>query len=262
MSIITAAIVPHPPLLVPNIGKENVKLVKKTAEAYKEIEADLYAGQIDTIIILSSHGPLQKNFFGINIADDFQIKFENFGDFSSNMSLAGDVGLAQEIREKMLNHPEANLINKTELDHGIGVPLYLLTPNLKDIKIIPVYPSEENLKTHFEFGKNLRSPLQIQEKRIAVIASGDLSHSLTKNAPAGYSPKAAKFDQKIIEALKNKNFEEILNINEKTINEVQTCALKPISILAGMLDAIHLKPQLLSYEYPFGVGYLTIKFNL
>jgi aromatic ring-opening dioxygenase LigB subunit len=262
MSIITAAVVPHPPLLVPNIGKENVDLVKKTADSYKEIEADLYAGQIDTIIIISSHGSPQEESFGINIGDEFQIKFENFGDFSSKLSLAGDVGLAQELREKLPAHPAVSLVNKTDLDHGIGIPLYLLTPYLKNIEIIPIYPSEKDLATHFEFGKNLRRLLQMQEKRIAILASGDLSHSLTKSAPAGYSPKAAKFDQKIIESLKNKNFEEILNINQKTVNEVQTCALKPISILTGIFDTIDFKPQLISYEYPFGVGYLTMKFNL
>jgi aromatic ring-opening dioxygenase LigB subunit len=262
MGIITAAIVPHPPLLIPAIGKDNISLLKKTADSYKEIEADLYAGQIDTIIILSSHGPLQERTFGINIGDEFQIKFENFGDFSSKSSLAGNVGLAQELKERLSGLSDVELINRPDLDHGVGIPLYLLTPNLKKIKIVPVYPSEDDLESHFEFGKNLRRPLQIQEERIAVISSGDLSHSLTKSAPAGYSPKAAKFDQRIIEFLKTKNFEEILDMNEKTINEMQTCALKPLAVLGGTFETINFEPQLLSYEFPFGVGYLTMKFNL
>ncbi|MFW5888648.1 MAG: AmmeMemoRadiSam system protein B [Patescibacteria group bacterium] len=262
MSIITAAIVPHPPFLIPNIGKENAGLIKKTADSYKEIEADLYAGQIETIIILSSHGPLKEKYFGINIGDEFQINFEKFGDFSSKISLAGDIGLAQELKEKLPNSRKVKLINQPELDHGAGIPLYLLTPNLKNIKIIPVYPSGDSLEAHFEFGKNLRRPLQMQEKRVAVLASGDLSHSLTKSAPAGYSAKATKFDQKILDTIRNKNLQEISDINEETIKEVQTCALKPLSILFGMFDAIDFTPQLLSYEYPFGVGYLALKFNL
>lgn len=262
MSIVTAAITPHSPLLIPTIGKEHLNFLKKTYYAYGEIENDLYAGQVDTIILLSSHGPSYENNFGINIGKEFKANFENFGDFSTKITLPGDVGLAQKLRERMLKEAPITLINRPELDHGLGVPLYMLTSNLKRVKIIPIYPSENDLNSHFEFGQKLRRPLLQEDKRIAVIASGDLSHSLSKNAPAGYSSKAAKFDQRIIESIKEKNFEDILELKEKTIEEVQTCALKPLSTLLGIFQPIQFEPELLSYEYPFGVGYLTMKFNL
>jgi hypothetical protein len=35
-----------------------------------------------------------------------------------------------------------------------------------------------------------------------------------------------------------------------------------ILILLGILDEVKHEPQLLSYEYPFGVGYLTMEFKL
>lgn len=268
MSIITAALVPHPPLLIPEIGKENWKLLEKTYNSYKSIEEDIYAGQVETVVIISAHGPEQEQAFGINIGEMFNVSFKEFGDFSDKISAKGDVALAQTLKEELSDEVNVDLVNKVELDHGVGVPLYLLVgypPNkpefLKKLKILPIYFSGADLNANYEFGQRLRRQLQITDKRIAVLASGDLSHCLTKNAPGGYSTKGAKFDKKIIEILKKGNFKEVMEIKENIIKEAKSCGLKPITILAGMLETIECRPELLSYEYPFGVGYLTMKFN-
>lgn len=155
------------------------------------------------------------------------------------------------------------------LDHGCGVPLYLLTSYLNNtvaqavpLKIIPIYYSGLNLDAHFKFGQLLKREILFSKNRIAVIASGDLSHRLSKDAPAGFSPVGAKFDKKIINYLKYKKTQEILKINNKIINEAGECGLKSIIILLGILDEIKFEPDLLSYESPFGIGYLTMNFKL
>ena len=264
MSIITAAITPHSPLLIPNIGKEHLNLLEKTYHSFGEIKNDLYAGQIDTILIFSAHESTaeEEKHPSINIGKEFVSKFEDFGDFSSKITLPGDVGLAQTLKDRLEDRVSINMIHQPELDHGIGVPLYMLAQELKNIKIVPIYPGSRDLQSHFEFGEQLRRPLLQEDKRIAIIASGDLAHSLSKNSPAGYSSKAAGFDQKIIESIKNKEFDRITDIKEKTAEEVQTCALEPLSILLGIFNTIQFEPELLCYEHPFGVGYLTMKFNL
>lgn len=269
MSIITAALVPHPPLLIPEVGKDNWKLLEKTYNAYKSIEEDIYAGRVETVVIISAHGPEKENSFGINIGEVFNVSFKEFGDFSSKISAKGDVALAQTLKEELGSEAPVDLLNKTELDHGVGVPLYLLAgypqnkpENLKKLKFLPIYFSGGSLEANYEFGQKLKRQLQITDKRIAILASGDLSHRLTKNAPAGYSAKGAKFDKQITEFLKNKDFKKILNIKQSITEEARSCALKPIAILGGILETIDCQPELLSYELPFGVGYLTMKFNL
>lgn len=262
MSIITAALVPHSPLLIPAIGKKHYGLLTKTEQAYQEIENDLYAGRTEAIVVISPHSQ-EGEYIGVNTGREFEIKFEEFGDFSTKFHVSGDAELARKIKEEQPRGGKIRLLRQPCLDHGAGVPLYMLTSHLKEVGTVPVRPSREGLEYHFLFGRHLKNILQRENKRIAVLASGDLSHSLTRSAPAGYSPKAAKFDQKIIDIIKNKEeFKEITEINEKTAEEVQVCALKPLAVLLGIFETIEFEPQLLSYEHPFGVGYLTMKFNL
>ena len=262
MSLIYSAITPHSSLLIPGVGKKNTELLKKTSDSLKRIEEDLYAAQIETLIIISSHSSSADETFALNLAPEFQINFEEFGDFTSKKTLPGDILLTQEIKQNLSREYKAGLINKTVLNHGSGVPLYLLTENLKNIKIIPIYCAQTDLPTHLSVGENLQKTLVESNQRIAVIASGDLSHTLTPNAPGGYSPKAPGFDQKVIEQLQNKKIPELTKTNPELLEEVQTEGLKAISLLMGVLNKMNYTPKLLSYEHPFGVGYLAMSFYL
>lgn len=268
MSLKLAAIVPHPPILIPSIGKENLLRLEKTKNAYSRVEEALGAEKIETIIIISSHGPIRPGIFSINACDEFEINFEEFGDFSTKMKLGGDLELAQNIREALIERPEIRIINQPILDHGCGVPLYSLLFNNQDkilpdelkknIEIVPIYVSGAGLKEHFEFGKLIADQIEKGRKKIAVFASGDLSHAITKNSPAGYSPRGAKFDQRLIECLQEKKFEEILNFDSDFITEAKPCGLKAITMLLGILENSGYDIQSTSYESPFGVGHLTI----
>lgn len=267
MSIVFSAITPHPPILIPAIGKENLEQLKNTSQAYKKLEENLYARKVETIIIISPHGLIFPSSFAMNLSPEFNINFEDFGDLVTKLKLPGDIGLAYKIRESLETKAPLQLISEPNLDHGSGVPLYLLTQNLKNtsgqagpVKIIPIYYSGLGLEAHFKFGQLLKKELLVSKNRIGIIASGDLSHRLTKDAPAGYSRQGAKFDKKLIEHLKNKKTPDILKMNKKLISDAGECGLKSITILLGILEGMKYEPQILSYEAPFGVGYLTAEF--
>lgn len=262
MPIVFSAITPHPPILIPAIGKENLTRLKATQKAIKKLEQDLYSCQPDTILIISPHGQIQPDAFTMNLSPNFEANFELFGDFSSKMYFSGDIGLAYKIRERMETRAPLQLVSDIHLDHGSSVPLYLLTQNLKNIKIIPLYYSGLDLAAHFKFGQLLKRELLVNKERVAIIASGDLSHRLTKNAPAGYSPKGKKFDRKLTEYLTRHKTKDILKMNHHFIEDAGECGLKSIVILLGILDGINYQAQMLSYEAPFGVGYLVMKFKL
>lgn len=262
MSIIFAAIAPHPPILIPSIGKENIKHLRSTADAYAQLEENLYVSQPETIIVISPHGRLAENYFSFNLCPEFTGGFEEFGDLATRFSLSGDIGLAHKIKEKMETSAPLKLLSESKLDHGAAIPLYLLTRHLPKIKIIPVYYSGLDLGAHYGFGQIMKNELLNSSGRVALVASGDLSHRLTKNAPAGYSPKGKKFDKKLIDYLLEKQTAEILKIDHELIAQAGECGLKSIVILLGILDGIKYQPELLSYEAPFGVGYLTMNFKL
>lgn len=130
MSIVFSAIVPHSPFLIPDIGKENLLRLKATESAFKKLEEDLYVSKAETIIIISPHGIIQPNSFTMNVSPEFVANFEDFGDLTTKINLAGDIGLANKIRERMETRAPLQLISEPKLDYGSGVPLYLLTPHL------------------------------------------------------------------------------------------------------------------------------------
>jgi len=262
MAIVFSAITPHPPILIPAVGKENLDQLKKTQEAFRILEENLYSSKAETLIIISPHGVIQEESFTMNLNPEFNVNFEDFGDFSTKLNLKGDIGLAYKIREALETKAPLQLISEQNLDHGCGVPLYLLTQHLKNIKILPIYFSGLGLNAHFEFGQLINKELLKSKYRIAVIASGDMSHRLTKDAPAGYSPKGAKFDQKLAKYIKERKTKELLEMDHDLISEAGECGLRSIAILLGILNEIEYTPEILSYEGPFGVGYLTANFKL
>ena len=101
------------------------------------------------------------------------------------------------------------------------------------------------------------------DKKYALIASGDLSHCLKKEGPYGFHPDGPKFDKALIDALKEKNIEKILKLDE-TYPDAGECGLRSFCFLLGILEesGINYQPEILSCEGPFGVGYLVANFKL
>jgi AmmeMemoRadiSam system protein B len=262
MSIVFSAIVPHPPILVPAIGKENSDRLHKTAAAYKKLEDDLYVTQPDVLLIISPHGSIQNKAFTLNLCDEFDLNFREFGEYATNAKIKGEVGLTYQIREYVETRAPVQMLSQPDLDHGVSVPVFMLTQNLPNIKIIPLYYSGLSFEAHYDFGKLLKRQLVLTKKRVAIIASGDLSHRLTKDSPAGYNAKGKKFDKKLIEYISNDQPHKIIGINPDFALEAGECGLRSIIILLGIISEINYTPQPLSYEAPFGVGYAVINFKI
>ncbi|MDP3043513.1 MAG: AmmeMemoRadiSam system protein B [bacterium] len=262
MPIIFSAITPHSPILVPSIGKENLSRLKATESAMEKLEEDLRAVNPDTILIISPHGSTQQDAFTINLNPEFEANFKEFGDFTTKLRFNGDVGLAYKIRESLETKAPLQLISEPNLDYGSSIPLSLLTKKLPDVKIIPLHYCGLDLQAHFKFGQLLKREFMVNKNKVAIIASGDLSHKLSKDAPAGYSPKGKKFDKKIVDYLTKRKTAELLEIDRQLIAEAGECGLKSIVILLGILDGMNYEPKMLSYEAPFGVGYLVMNFKI
>ena len=264
MPIVFSAITPHPPILIPEIGKDNLKKIKKTEESMKKLEQEFYASKPDSILIISPHGQILSDAFNINLSSDYVADFKDFGDFSLELKFKSDYMSIQNIRTADENKKSVSiaLTSSAELDHGVSVPLYYLTRHLKNIPIIPITYSALDYQKHFEFGKFLHRQLSKINKRFAVVASGDLSHRLTKDAPATYSEKGKKFDNQLVKLIKNKDIPNIMNIDDSLSNEAGECGLRSIIVLLGIIESLNFQPDILSYEGPFGVGYLVCNFKL
>ncbi len=261
--LVFSAIVPHPPLLIPSIGKENLAKLKKTAAAFDILEEHLLEAKPDTIIVISPHGDVSMDAFTINANQFYKANFQEFGDFGTELQFKSDLQFINELKSKNETKLPIQLVSDGKIDHGAGVPLYYLTRKKASPRIVPVSYSFLGYNKHVDFGVLLKEAIFSLDKRYAVIASGDLSHRLSLNAPAGFSPKAKEFDKKLIQQLKKKSLEGILNIESELIDEAGECGLRSILILMGVIKNMNYEFEVLSYEAPFGVGYLVgeVRFN-
>lgn len=261
--IVFSAFCPHAPVLIPTIGKENLDKLESTVSAYKALEQYFYLSRPDTAVIISPHGLFYEDAFSINFCDKYKADFEDFGDYGTNMEFSGDYILISAVQDYMRDHHVRVTMDTCDrLDHGTTVPLFYLAEHKPKIKLVPITYSKQGLKTHFQFGQSLKEVLQESNKRVAVIASGDLSHRLSTESPAGFSKYGAVLDGAVKDAIINKNAPALMNIDQQVLKEAGECGLKSLLILMGILHGIKYDPVIMDYNDALGVGYLTCNFQL
>jgi len=262
--LVFAGITPHPPILIPNVGKDNIKQIAATVNAMNQLEKDLYAAEPDVIMVISPHAELNPDAFLLNLSADYIVNFEEFGDLETKLTFKDSPKLCMDIQERVEDNANIKmyLTSQEKLDHGTGVALYYLTKHLKNISIVPLSISMLPLDKHVIFGQELKKEIAISEKRIAFIASGDLSHRLKKGAPAGFAPEGEKFDKELIEKIKAKDLAGILKMDNKFVDKAGECGLRSVVTLMGLLEEVNYQPEVLSYEGPFGVGYLVANMKI
>jgi AmmeMemoRadiSam system protein A len=94
-------------------------------------------------------------------------------------------------------------------------------------------------------------------RRVAFVASGDLSHRLTRDAPAGYSPLGADLDSSIVEGVRRGDLVGLAQLDPALVEAGGECGLRSIITLGGFFGFAPVPARVLSYECPWGVGYLT-----
>ncbi len=256
-----AAITPHPPIAVSGIGRGEIKKIPKTIQAFRALGEKFAVSQIETTVIISPHG--QSSFDAFNLGGSLAMSgdFENFGHGEISFSFSGDPKLARQIAGKAAQEKiPCRLIDYPSLDHGLLVPLYFLTSQQEaTTKLLPVFFSGLSLQQHFSFGQALGQVIKASDQKIALVASGDLSHCLSPNAPGGFSSQGKIFDETLINLIQEKRWAEIVNLDSELIAGAGECGLRSIIILLGALAEINknFSLDIRSYEAPFGVGYLT-----
>ncbi|MFA7244849.1 MAG: AmmeMemoRadiSam system protein B [Candidatus Magasanikbacteria bacterium] len=262
MPIVFAAITPHPPILIEGIGKEQKEKINKTINSFAILEKDLYVTKPDIIVILSPHNTFSEKIFSINLATEFVSYYEKFGYFATTDIWKGETTLSYIIKEKTQEKDiPIQIITEKKLDHSTSIPLSKISKNLTNIKILPINTSQQTeAKTLLDFGKILYEILADSEKRIAIIASADLSHALTNESPAGYHKAGKEFDETIIKLLETHNTVGITQMDKDLIKNSEECGYNSILILLGCLKNIKYEFKNLSYESPLGIGYLTGEF--
>lgn len=268
MSLNFAAISPHAPILIPEIGKDDQVKVSSTTLALRKLAHIFGEAEIETLIVISPHGLIYPDRFNVCAMEKMFGTFAEFGEPNLTFNYSNDLELVDEIAQATTkeNIPVVGYDNRGEffeMDHGIMVPLYYLQREKEmGLKILPIAYSGLSRAEHFAFGQTLGSVAKKYAGRVGILASGDLSHRLISGAPESNPEAGQDFDEQIISDLEKHNVQDILLYENEFIEDAGECGYRSILILLGALDQMNVTPQKLSYEGPFGVGYTVTNYEV
>lgn len=258
MAVISAYMVPHPPLIVPEIGKGQEQAIEHTIKAYHEAAQRIGRERPDTIVLFSPHQVMYTDYFHISPGKGAKGDFSRFRAGNVKMEVSYDTDFVEKLCELTDNtsFPAGTYGEQDKhLDHGTMVPLYFVNQFWKDYRLVRIGLSGLPLVRHYELGSYIQKTADLLDRKVVLIASGDLSHRLKEDGPYGYQKEGPEYDRRIMDVMGRGSFGELLSFSEDFCEKAGECGHGSFTIMAGVLDKTGIIPEKLSYEGPFGVGY-------
>lgn len=262
--ILAAVMVPHPPLIVPEVGKGEEKKIQKTIDAYREAAEFITAYKPETIVILSPHQTMYADYFHISPGRSAKGDLGTFRANNVKFEVSYDTEFVEELclLADRRNLPAGTLGEREKkLDHGTMVPLYFVEQFYQDFKIVRIGLSGLSLTRHYELGECIRETAGRLRSKTVIIASGDLSHRLKEDGPYGFQEEGPVYDKRIMEVMGTGSFSKLFDFSEKFCEKAGECGHRSFVIMAGAFDQREVTARRLSYEGPFGVGYGVCTFE-
>lgn len=258
MPIAAAFMVPHPPMIVPEVGRGSEKQIEKTIRAYEQVADEIAVLKPDTIIISSPHTTMYLDYFHVSPGDGAFGSFANFR--------APEIRFKEEYDTKLVSmieyladtreFPAGTLGEREEaLDHGTMVPLYFIRKKYTRGRIVRLGLSGLPLSKHYEFGQLIRDAVNQTDVRAVYVASGDLSHKLMDYGPYGFAPEGPEYDERIMDVCSRAAFGELFDFGDSFCEKAAECGHRSFVIMAGTLDGLSVEAKQLSHEDVTGVGY-------
>ncbi len=261
--LVSAFLVPHPPIMVPPVGGSEIQQVSNTIGAVETAMDRLKAQNPESVILISPHGPDSPEGLVVRAWDSMEGDLSQFGAGDARVKFAGDSPLAQSVVKSLRSRglgvsqaPETRY-----LDHGSVVPLWFAQKAGLESRLVLIsgtYGSRGELAAS---GQALAEAIETAGVRASILVSGDLSHRLAPGAPAGYSPRGEEFDRLLCRLVEKGRGDEIHNLPDHLVRSAGECGYRPLLMLLGAMEPSW-KGRLLSYEGPFGVGYAVVEFEI
>jgi AmmeMemoRadiSam system protein A len=269
-AVLMCGLVPHPPLLIPDVGGSERQRVEKTHSSMTRLAEEIVQLSPDTLIIISPHAPVYSDVLPVLYGDSLNGSFARFAAPHVSFKYKYDKDLASDIIYscEQVDIPVIDITSSSswrygmsmKLDHGAMVPLYYLDKAGFDVPIVLIGLAMFSPEKLYTIGKAIQDAVLASSKNVCVIISGDLSHRLTIDAPAGFDPRGEVFDRELIRLLEAGDVLGILQLDDELVEAAGECGLRPIRMMLGMFDGFEMISHIYSYEGPFGVGYAVGKF--
>ncbi|MGI5920943.1 MAG: AmmeMemoRadiSam system protein A [Syntrophomonadaceae bacterium] len=263
---------PHPPLIIPEIGGDSLNQVKDTVQGMESLARQMAQAAPDVIVFLTPHGNVFADCLSCLSEPQLSGNFSSFGHGEIELEHVNDLAMIEEIA-RLAYEQEIEFIGITgqlarehhlhaSLDHGILVPLYYLNQaGLTDTPIVAISIGFLPVLDLYNFGRILARAANNRGRKMAIVASGDMSHRLRDDGPYRFNPDGPRYDETIRTLIIEQNIKEILNLPHSLLENAGECGYRSLVIMLGALDGVEFKSQVFSYQGPFGVGYLTAGFE-
>ena len=267
MPILSTYIVPHPPLIVPEVGRGGEKQIEKTRASYARAAEEIAALEPETVVITSPHAVMYRDWFHISPGKSAKGSFAQFRAPGVRFEVQYDTELVREIGRLAA---EEDFPAGTEgerdpaLDHGTMVPLYFIREAYADKpmpKIVRIGLSGLPLEDHYRLGQLIGDAVEVTGRRIVFVASGDLSHKLQKDGPYGFAPEGPDYDARLMNVCSRAAFGELFDFGEAFCERAAECGHRSFVIMAGALDGRQVEAEVYSHEDVTGVGYGICAFH-
>ncbi len=258
MGILAAYMFPHPPLIIPEIGKGEERKIQRTIHAYHKAAGKIGELKPETIVLISPHQIMYADYFHISPGEEAKGDFRQFGAGAVEMTVSYDTAFVKELCLRADQHGlSAGTDGEREkrLDHGTMVPLYFVNQYWKDYRLVRIGLSGFPLRSHYELGRCIKETVTALGRKTVLIASGDLSHRLKADGPYGYRKEGPEYDRRVMDLMGQADFMQLLGFSEDFCRNAGECGHRSFTMMAGALEHEKVCPQRVSYEGPFGVGY-------
>ena len=265
MPMIGAVIVPHPPLIIPTVGRGQERQVQTTIDAYRAAAKQVADWKPEVLVISSPHAIMYADYFHISPGAGASGSMASFGAPQTCLEVKYDA----ELRRALVQQAEAAGLQAgtlgerdPSLDHGTFLPLYFLQEAGVDCPTLRIGLSGFSPLQHYQLGQCAAKAVDKLGRRAVFVASGDLSHKLRDDGPYGYAPEGPVFDRRVTAAMASGDFLQFLTMDPALCDRAAECGLRSFQIMAGALDGLGVEPELLSYEGVTGVGYGVAAFTV
>ena len=265
MSVVGAVMVPHPPIILPEVGRGEEKKISETDRAYREAAELVRDLAPETIVLISPHSMMYADYFHISPGENAQGDMSRFRAPQIRIRADYDRTFAEALEKtaSQTDFPAGTLGERNpELDHGTIVPLYYVNQAYRNYQLVRIGLSGLPLADHYRLGQMIGQTANSLGRRTVVIGSGDLSHKLRKDGPYGLSEEGPVYDERIMDVMGRAAFDELFDFSEAFCEKAAECGHRSFCIMAGALDGLELETRELSHEGTFGVGYGICTFRV
>lgn len=271
MKLLAGYLVPHPPIIIPEVGYGEEKKAAATCQAMHEVAREVARLEPETIVLISPHGPLFTDAIAIRSANPLTGNMAHFGARDIQIDQINDMAFIELLLKKSYDSNVPSVIYDKVLakrfdldekvDHGAIVPLYFINQYYQRYKLVVMTYGLLSEEALYQFGMDIRAVAEELGQNTVIIASGDLSHHLCSTENYSYKEEGPAFDKFVIDHLANQAYIDILTLPQKWVAAAGECGKKSLEILFGALDGVKHQTQVRSYEGPFGVGYGVVSFT-